>query len=79
MITNYGCRTSASAGPPTIERVFDIDDTFPDEFLTDACGVPVTTNAQGHEIVRTYSGDGTGPAEVFTLKIALTATAGDNT
>ena len=70
---------SASTGPPTIERVFDIDDTFPDEFLTDACGVPVTTNAQGHVIVRTFSGDKTGPAEVFTLNIALTATAGDNT
>jgi hypothetical protein len=71
---------SASAGlPPTIERVFDIDDTFPDEFLTDACGVDVTTNAQGHVIVRTFSGDRTGPAEVFTPNIRLTAMAGDNT
>ena len=38
---------SASAGPPTIERVFDIDDTFPDEFLTDACGVPVRQTRRG--------------------------------
>jgi hypothetical protein len=70
---------SASAAGPTIERVFDIDDTFPDEFLTEACGVPVTTTAQGHVIVRTFTGDGTGPTDVFTLNIALTATAGDNT
>jgi hypothetical protein len=68
----------AWAGKPTIER-FDVDETFPDDFLTDACGVPVTTRAQGHVIVRTFSGDKTGPAEILTINIALTAMAGDNT
>ena len=29
--------------------------------------------------VRAFSGDGTGPVEVFTLNVALTAMAGDNT
>jgi hypothetical protein len=68
---------SASAGKPTIER-FDVDDTFADDFLTDACGVPVVTTARGHVIVRTFP-DGTGPAEIRTLSIGLTARAGDNT
>jgi hypothetical protein len=69
---------SASAARPTIERV-DIDETFPDDFLTEACGVPVTTRAQGHITFRAFSGDGTGPAELRTINIALTAMAGDNT
>ena len=69
---------TAFAGEPTIER-FDIDETFPDEGLTEACGVPVTTRAHGHVIVRSFSGNGAGPAEIRTLNIALTATAGDNT
>jgi hypothetical protein len=69
---------SASAAKPTIERI-QIDETFPDDFLTEACGVPVTTHAEGHVIIRTFSGDGAGPARVLTLSIGLTATAGDNT
>ena len=69
---------SAFAGKPTIER-FDIDETFADGFLSEACGVPVTTRAQGHVILRTFSGNGSGPAEIRTLNIALTAMAGGNT
>jgi hypothetical protein len=68
----------AWAGKPTIER-FDVDEIFPDDGLTAACGVPVTTRARGHVIVRTFSGGGAGPAEIRTLNIALTAMAGDNT
>ena len=69
---------SAFAAPPTLERI-DIDDTFEDEFLTEECGVPVTTHAQGHVIIRTFAGDKTGPAEVTTVNVAFTATSGDNT
>jgi hypothetical protein len=65
----------ALAGKPTIER-FDIDETFADDFLTDACGVPVTTTAKGHVIVRTFSGKSL--VQVRTLNIAFTAWAGDN-
>jgi hypothetical protein len=67
----------ASAAKPTIER-FNVDETFLDEFLTEACGFDVMTSAQGHVAVRTFSG-AAGPAEITTLSIALTATAGDNT
>jgi hypothetical protein len=68
----------AWAGKPTIER-FDVDEIFADDFLSEACGVPVMTRARGHVIVRTFTGDQTGPAEIRTLNIAFTAMAGDNT
>jgi hypothetical protein len=68
----------ASGAPPTIERI-DVDETFVDEFLTEECGVPVTTTARGHVIIRSFSGEGTGVAQVNTISIGLTATAGDRT
>ena len=66
-----------SAAKPTLE-VIEIDDTSPDEFLSEACGVAVTTQAKGRITVRTFDG-GKGAAELTTINIALTATAGDNT
>jgi hypothetical protein len=64
--------------PPTIER-FEVDETFSDEFLSEACGVEVTTHIEGIVIERTFSGDGTGATQVSTINIAITATAGDRT
>ena len=66
----------AAGAPPTIERI-DVDESFPDEFLTEECGVPVTVTALGHVILRTFSGGGT--PQVNTISIGLTATAGDRT
>jgi hypothetical protein len=68
----------AFAGKPTMERV-DIDETFADDFLTAECGVPVTSHVQGHITFRTFEGGGTGPADLTTISIGITATAGDNT
>jgi hypothetical protein len=68
----------ALGAPPAIERI-DIDDTFADEFLTEECGVPVTTTARGHIIVRMFPGEGTGVAELTTVNVGFTATAGSNT
>jgi hypothetical protein len=67
----------AAGAPPTFERI-DVDDTFADDFLTEACGVEVTTTARGHITVRTFE-DGTGPTAVTTINVGLTATAGDRT
>jgi hypothetical protein len=64
----------ASGAPPTFERIA-VDETFPDEFLTEECGVPVSTRAQGHIIIRSFSGGGTGVVEVRTINVGLTATA----
>ena len=69
--------SGATAGKPVLERI-NVDETAPDPFLTAACGVAVTTHAEGHLIARTFTGGGTGVAEVRTLNIGLTATAGDN-
>ena len=68
----------AVGAPPTIERI-NVDETFDDEFLTEECGVPVTTTALGHVILRTFSGEGAGVPQVNTISIGLTATAGDRT
>jgi hypothetical protein len=67
----------AAGAPPTFDRI-DVDDTFADDFLTEACGVEVTTTATGHITVRTFE-DGTGPTTVTTINVGLTATAGDRT
>lgn len=64
--------------PPVIERIA-VNETFEDEFLSEACGVPVTTSARGHITLRTFSSDRTGPVEVRTINVALTATSGDRT
>jgi hypothetical protein len=64
------------AAAPEFERI-SVDETFVDEFLSGACGVTVTTTARGHIIVRTFSGEGTGVAELRTINLSLTATAGD--
>ncbi len=69
---------TASGATPTIERVAVNDVGVVDDFLSDACGVPVTIDAVGHVIIRTFDGSGTGPKRVFTINIAITAYAGDN-
>jgi hypothetical protein len=68
----------ATGAAPTMERI-NVDETFVDDDLTEACGVPVTTTALGHVIVRTFSGEGTGIAQVNNISVGLTATAGDRT
>ena len=68
---------SASAAPPTIERI-QIDETFLDEELSAECGFDVTIHAQGKLTIRTFSGGRTGPAEFATLNVTVTATTGDN-
>jgi len=77
-VLSVGVAPSAFAGKPTIER-FDIDESFDDVFLTEECGVPVTTRVHGHITVRTFEGRGTGAAQLGTINLAFTAMSGDNT
>lgn len=65
------------AGQPTIEHI-DVDRLRPDPALTAACGVEVTAHVQGHLVLRTFPGEGTGPVELLSLNITVTAMAGDN-
>jgi hypothetical protein len=68
---------AAPAAKPEFQRI-DIDESFVDAFLSEACGVTVMTHAEGHIIFRAFPGDGTGPVELTTISVRLTATAGDN-
>ena len=67
----------AGAAKPTIERV-SVNDTFPDPFLSRACGVRVVTHAQGRLILKRWDRPGTGPLEMTNVNVTLTARAGDN-
>jgi len=69
---------AAWGAAPTFERI-TVDDTFTDEFLSEACGVEVTTTVSGEVILRTFSGDQAGPAQLNTLNLAFTATADGRT
>ena len=66
----------AFAAKPAI-NVIHVDESFPDDFLSDECGVSVTIHIEGRVVERMFAG-GAGPAELRTLNLALTATAGDN-
>lgn len=65
----------ALAGKPEFERI-DIDESFHDEFLSEACGFEVTTTAVGHVTARSFDRD-RGAVEVRTVSVRLTPTAGD--
>ena len=67
--------TGAAAQAP-VKEVIQVNETFADEFLTEECGVPVTTTATGRVTVFTFNG--TVLQEMTTLNISLVATAGDN-
>jgi hypothetical protein len=62
---------------PTIERI-QVDETFVDEELSEACGVEVTAHIEGQVILRTFSDEGTGVTNVNTLNLAATASADGN-
>jgi hypothetical protein len=68
----------ATGAGPTFERI-DVDDTFADAELAEACGVnDVTTTVRGHVILRAFSGE-KRLVQLNTLNLAITATAGDRT
>jgi hypothetical protein len=70
--------TAAAAQAP-VKEIITIDERdVPDPFLTEACGVPVTTTATGRITVFTFPDRPVGPQNLTTFNIALVATAGDN-
>ena len=68
--------SAASAAKPTIERE-TVNETFVDEFLSEACGTTVTTTAKGHVTIRVFDRE-KGLVELVTINVGLTARAGDN-
>ena len=74
-----GSSAPALAAPPRIERI-PVNETFVDQFLSDACGVAgVTTTARGAITVRTFDRERPGPVELVTINVGLTATADGRT
>ena len=67
--------SAAIAAPP---EVIEFSDTFHDPFLSEQCGVDVTTTVNGTVRIREFDRT-TGLVTVVTISAALTATAGDNT
>ena len=53
-------------------------DTFEDEFLTDECGVDVTTSVDGRVTFFTFPDQPVGPQALTSIHVNLVATAGDN-
>ena len=67
---------TAPAAKPQVQ-VINVDDSGPDEDLTEACGVPVTFHVTGRLTLRTFSGNG-GLLQLNTLNLAVTVSSGDN-
>ena len=57
---------SAVGAPPTIVRE-EVDETFVDKALSEACGVEATVHLTGHQTSRTREGGGV--LEVFTVNL----------
>jgi hypothetical protein len=57
---------SAAGAPPTFVRE-DIDETFVDEDLSEACGVEATVHLTGHSTSRVREGNGV--REIFTVNL----------
>ena len=69
--------TAAAAQAPVKETI-TFSDTFPDEFLTQECGVEVTTTANGRITFFTFPDRPVGPQDLTSVHVDIVATAGDN-
>jgi hypothetical protein len=63
---------------PTFERI-EVDDTFVDEQLSEACGVTATVTLEGKVTLRTFPNEGTGLVTLNTVNLAATITADERT
>ena len=68
-----------AAAPPEITTEI-IDQSVPDEFLSEACGFPVTFTASGMTRVRTWlDAEGNPTREIFTIMVRGSVSAGGKT
>jgi hypothetical protein len=68
----------ATAGGKPMRETITFSDTFEDEFLTDECGVEVTTSVDGRVSSFTYPDQAVGPQEITSVHVNFVSTAGDN-
>ena len=69
--------TASAVGPPERETI-TFSDTFEDEFLSEECGVDVTTSIDGWVTILTFPDQPVGPQELSSVHFDLVASAGDN-
>jgi hypothetical protein len=69
---------AAAAGGKPVKETITFSDTFEDEFLTEACGVDVTTSVEGRLTFFTFPDRPVGPQDITSVHVNFVATAGDN-
>lgn len=69
--------SGATAAPPEMETI-TFSDTFEDEFLTEACGVDVTTSVNGRITFMSFPDRPVGPQDLTSVHVDLVASADDN-
>jgi hypothetical protein len=69
---------AAAAGGKPVKETITFSETFEDEFLTEACGVDVTTSVDGRLMFFTFPDRPVGPQDITSVHVDLVATAGDN-
>lgn len=77
-LLTVGLGATAAAAQAPVKETMTISETAPDPFLTEACGVEVTTTATGRITFFTFPNRPVGPQDLTTVNVALVATAGDN-
>ena len=77
LVVVLGATAAAAQAPVKVTET--INETIVDEFLSEECGVPVTTTITGRITFLTFPDDeSVGPQILTTLNFGLVATAGDN-
>jgi hypothetical protein len=74
----FALADAAAAGGKPVKETITFSDTFEDEFLTEACGVDVTTSVEGRLTFFTFPDRPVGPQDMTSVHVDLVATAGDN-
>ena len=68
---------AAAGGKPLMETI-TFSETFEDDFLSDACGVDVTTSVDGRVTFFSFPDRPVGPQDMTSVHVDFVATAGDN-
>jgi len=72
-----GAPLVASAAAPERETI-TFSETWQDEFLTEACGVDVTSTANGRITMLTFPDRPVGPQDLTSIHVDFLSTAGNN-
>jgi hypothetical protein len=74
----FALADAAAAGGKPVKETITFSETFEDDFLTDACGVDVTTSVDGRVMSFTFPDRPVGPQDINSVHVNFVATADDN-